>query len=124
VAYDSIESGRPEVYAVSIEGTRKIQVSSTGATRPRWTRDGSELLYLATDGTVRAVPITVRNGELVPGNAQTLLQSRASISDGRRYDISPDGKRLIVALPPPASVVPVTVLTNWQSLLTDAGSHR
>ncbi|HET9193147.1 MAG TPA: protein kinase [Vicinamibacterales bacterium] len=46
IAYQSNESGRPEIYLLSfpVPATR-VQVSNNGGSRPRWSVDGRELYY-------------------------------------------------------------------------------
>ena len=66
LAFTSDESGRSEVYVQAFEagesprlaGERHL-VSRHGASCLRWARDGKELFYLAWDGRLYAVPITL-----------------------------------------------------------------
>jgi Tol biopolymer transport system component len=66
LAFTSDESGRAEVYVQAFEagesprlvGERHL-VSRRGATCLRWARDGRELFYLASDGRLYSVPITL-----------------------------------------------------------------
>jgi eukaryotic-like serine/threonine-protein kinase len=67
VAYQSDESGRPEIYvrpfvapgvactAAGVAGGQ-WQVSSAGGIYPVWRRDGKELYYLNPAGAMMAVP--------------------------------------------------------------------
>jgi Tol biopolymer transport system component len=53
LAYNSSESGRQEIYVISLDGTdRRWQVSVTGGVQPRWRGDGRELFFLGLDGAV------------------------------------------------------------------------
>ena len=53
VAYESDETGRPEVRVQSFpDPHRQYTISTAGGMRPRWRRDGNELFYLTTDGGV------------------------------------------------------------------------
>ena len=49
LAYNSDESGRPEIYVSSFPDTTRSrrQVSTAGGAEPRWRSDGMELYYLA-----------------------------------------------------------------------------
>ena len=60
LAYASDESGRYEIYVQSFPdaGTGgKTTISSGGGTQPRWSRNGRELFYLRSDGTLMAVAV-------------------------------------------------------------------
>ena len=46
VAYVSDRSGQVESCAALSEGSPEVTASSNGGTKPRWRRDGKELLYL------------------------------------------------------------------------------
>ena len=55
IAFESNESGRPEVYAALTEGGReKRRISPAGGRQPRWRGDGKEIYYVAPDGYVVA----------------------------------------------------------------------
>ena len=59
IAYESDESGDPEIYLALTEGGgEKRRISPSGGRAPRWGRDGKELYYLASGNQVMAVPIT------------------------------------------------------------------
>ena len=61
VAFVSNESGRPEVFVQSFPAGRpRTQVSTAGGTQVRWSRDGNEIFYVAPDGTMMAVTISVQ----------------------------------------------------------------
>ena len=57
LAYESDESGRPEVYVQQYPGPGgKWQISNEGGGRPVWSRDGRQLFYRHED-KLMAVPI-------------------------------------------------------------------
>src|SRR5207247_2125701 len=48
LAFQSSESGRPEIYIRLFQGAgEKIRVSSNGGTEPQWTSDGRAVLFLS-----------------------------------------------------------------------------
>ena len=56
VAYNSIESGRWEVYVAAFPTfADKRQVSVNGGCQPLWRKDGKELFYLTLEGKLMAV---------------------------------------------------------------------
>jgi Tol biopolymer transport system component len=81
IAYQSNESGRFEIYITSYsEPGSRIQVTTAGRFRPRWSRDGRELYYRFNDRTMMT-PITPSGAELKSGAPQ-LLFSGNYLGDG------------------------------------------
>jgi Tol biopolymer transport system component len=120
VAYVSDESGRNEVYVQTFPPAEgKWQVSAGGGTRPRWRRDGRELFFLASEGTLMSVaiqqsgPAALRLG--VP-------EALTSLREGGDFEISPDGRRILArtALRRPGDNQ-LQVVLNWAAEL--AGSR-
>ena len=108
LAYTSDESGQAEVYVQAFEaresprlaGERHL-LSRHGAISLRWRRDGKELFYLAWDGRLYAVPITLfpklKIGE--PAPLFTIgTEARAAIHSLGGFDVSADGQRLLVPI--------------------------
>ena len=89
-------------------------------------RDGKELFYLATDGSLMAVPIASVAGGSSAGTPMPLFKTRIapirSISR-QQYVVAGDGQRFLIATTdePPAS--PITLIVNWKgSRTTDSDS--
>ena len=77
IAYTSDETGTPEVFVQPFPTTgAKWQVSTGGASDPRWRRDSRELFYLGADGKLTTVPIK-GGGSFEVGAAQVLFQTGA-----------------------------------------------
>lgn len=128
VAYQSNESGRPEIYirpfaglaasgAASAAAAGQWQVSTAGGTFPRWRPDGKELYYLGPSGEMMAAPITVTGPTLARGAPVVLfpnqvLGGRLYNQQGRQYDVTRDGRFLINTVLDEASA-PITLLQNW-----------
>ena len=97
VAYESDESGQPEVYVrpfPSVDAGR-WQVSTGGGTQPLWARNGRELFYRSGDA-VMSVPVETRAG-FVARNPVVLFKGQFAPSlSGRNYDVSPDGRRFLM----------------------------
>jgi Tol biopolymer transport system component len=92
------------------------QVSTTGGAYPRWRSDGKELYYIAPDGKLMAVPITVKGETLDPGTPVPLFQTRilgggADITNGPQYDVSREGRFLVNTVLDEAA--PITLIQNW-----------
>jgi len=121
ITYTSNESGRPEVYAQSFPSNEnKIQISTNGGSKARWSRDGKEIFYLATDEKLMAVTVSGEK-KLEVSRPQPLFDTSTGIlstmNRGWRqpYDVSADGKRFLFLTSVQAKVSPpVSVLVNWQ----------
>ena len=120
VAYQSNESGRNEVYVRPFPGPGGASpVSTSGGIQPRWRADGKELYYIAPDGTLMAVPITVKGATLEPGVPAVLFRTRiwgggTNAGSRQQYDVAPDGRFLINVTTADATNAPITVLLNWK----------
>jgi eukaryotic-like serine/threonine-protein kinase len=117
MAYDSDESGRPEVYVQSFPdpSDRRWKVSSTSGSEPLWTRGGRELVFRKGD-SVMAVSIDLASGP--SGQPVALFGGPYPDSPGwtrpRSYDVSRDGERfLLLKLPPGRERPRVNVVLNW-----------
>jgi eukaryotic-like serine/threonine-protein kinase len=124
LAYQSNESGQPEVYVrpyPNVDGGR-WQISTKRGSRPAWSRNGRELFFL--DGTDRlsVVSIAVNGSTLVPGVPRRLLDTAYYLgftSRGaylRGYDVSLDGQRFLMIkgrADAAASQMVLTVVANW-----------
>jgi eukaryotic-like serine/threonine-protein kinase len=75
-------------------GGGRVQISSGGGMYPAWhPRTGNELFYVRPDGKLLAVPM--RDGK-PSGPARVVDGGFFVAPNPRSYDISPDGKRLLV----------------------------
>ena len=102
VAYLSSESGSGEVYLQRFPDLGDRRAISTGSGhRPTWSRDGRELFYLRGGPPNAVMHVTVRatpDGRADIGTPEVLTEFRffSQNSAGRIYDVSADGKRLLV----------------------------
>jgi Tol biopolymer transport system component len=118
IAYRSNESGPNEIYVQPFPtGGGKFQISSGGGGQPRWRRDGKELFYIASDGTLMAVDVATAP-RFEAGVPKALFES--GILDANRpnfvfrYDVAADGQRFLInTLPEDAEPAPITVVVNW-----------
>jgi len=113
VAYESDESGRGEIYIQSFpEPGVRTQVTRDGGGAPVWAAN-SELFYWNGDRFF-AVPVGT-TPELTIGEPEALFTvSRYSTNSSREYDVTADGRRIIIAKIPEASEPrEVQVVLNW-----------
>ena len=117
VAYVSDESGQFEVYITSFpEGKGKWKVSSGGGSYPAWTGNGKELLYVSLAGDFFVCPLSVNGSEIEVSAPQGLFHA-ATPGVGIPFDVSSDGKRLLVNHSEEEMQVPLQLLTNWPAEL-------
>lgn len=126
LAYNSDNSGRQEVYVQEFMAEpspalapRRVQISTAGGSRPRWSQDGDELYYVSPEGELMAVSATVDVDEAMhPEALETLFAVPRMAPAFFPYDVGADGRFLIlvsdVLADEEASVVAVL---NWQTLL-------
>jgi hypothetical protein len=117
VAYSSDASGRREVYVRGFAPDQRPaaavgqwQISPSGGDKPRWSRDGKEIFYIATDGKMTAVPVKVST-TFEPGVPVSLFETR--VTGYFPYDIAPDGRFLLNTLPAEAGRTQIAVVLNW-----------
>ena len=126
VVYVSNESGTREVYVqpFPMASAGKWVVSNGGGSQPRWSHDGKELFYFTPDQTLMDVEVKTSGSGLQLGVPKALFRapvlggSGGAPGNSWRWDISRDGKRILIntALDDTASS-PITVLLNWQSAM-------
>ena len=127
VAYQSNESGRPEIYvrafitpsgeASANQAAGQWQVSTGGGIHPVWRHDGKELYYLNPAGEMVAAPIATTAAAVVPGVPVVLFPARVvgggiDVLQARQYDVAPDGRFLINTLVESAAA-PITIIQHW-----------
>jgi serine/threonine-protein kinase len=103
LAYESNEAGRFEVFVQPYPESRgKWRVSSGGGTRPVWTRNGRELVYLDAANHLTIVPLETTGSTLRAGRATTLAATAYAATNiaWRTFDVSPDGQRFLVIKEP------------------------
>jgi Tol biopolymer transport system component/DNA-binding winged helix-turn-helix (wHTH) protein len=118
IAYVSDESGTAQIYVQSFPVlTAKWQISTDGATEPRWSRDGKELFYLTLNRTMTAAAVTTGDNFEVHAT-RALFDTTQQPSDNRQtYSVSADGQRFLLSVPVEAAALPLTVVLNWPALL-------
>jgi len=114
VAYGSEESQRSEVYVSPFSRPGgKRQISTKGGIKPRWRRDGKEILYLSPEGQLMATEVRI-SGETVEVGATHALFGGIPTGNGYGYDISPDGQRILATIARGhESHEPITLIQNW-----------
>lgn len=120
IAYDSLVSGRTEIYVERYPGLGSRQQISTGGGRmPLWSANGRELYFSSPDARqMLAVPIQP-GPPLTAGRAQVIFEGEfiAPVTGWRPYDIGPDGRFVIIrngsAGAADASAPTLVVVQHW-----------
>ncbi|HEX7708471.1 MAG TPA: protein kinase [Thermoanaerobaculia bacterium] len=113
IAYMSDQNGRFEIFVRSAaKFDEKWQISSSGGTHPRWSPDGRELYYIDTASRLNAVAIEPAGADLTIGVTTPLfpITGRPLIHP---FDVAPDGRFLVNALPEVESPNAVAI-SNWR----------
>jgi hypothetical protein len=116
LAFNSNDTGQFEVYVQSFPDRKTVrQISTDGGMEPRWCRCG-ELFY--RNGN-RWMSVKIRTQpDLQWDPPQLAFQTDFLDSPGRSYDVSPDGKRLLVVKrAEPDTRDRINLVVNWTSLL-------
>jgi Tol biopolymer transport system component len=96
LAFASRESDQWQVYVAPWPAMAPItQVSTTSGTWARWRRDGRELVFLDTAGTLTAVAMTPEDDRMVVGLPEPLFEIAAPVLEAVYWSMSADGERFI-----------------------------
>jgi serine/threonine-protein kinase len=120
LAYEANDSGRFEIYVRPYPDINAglLPVSTDGGTKPLWTKNGQELIYVSPTGALMRVGVS-RGASWSATNPSIVVKEGYSTNPvwwGRSYDVSPDGQRFLMikegasGAPPPASLV---VVQHW-----------
>jgi Tol biopolymer transport system component len=115
VAYNSIETGREEIYVQTYPpGKGKWQISTGGGIQPRWRGDGRELYYITRSGDVMAAAIEMRGESLEVTSTTKLFSFRLARGSGTAIAVRSDGKLFAIREGPEDVVAPITVRLGWK----------
>jgi len=123
IAYTSDESGRYEVYVQPFPDASKGKwlISQMGGVEPQWSHDGRELFFFSGQ-KLMTTEVDLHGGSFhasVPKELFSAPVPPGYSNDSHRWQLSPDGKRFLVMIPPSGSAIAyLDVVVNWESLLT------
>jgi Tol biopolymer transport system component len=102
VAYQSNESGRSEIYvrplSPSAAAAAGVPVSRDGGTQPLWRADGSELYFMALDGSIMAATVHAVGAAFTAEPPRKLFSAPLSLVIRRSYDVTADGGRFLIPI--------------------------
>ena len=118
IAFNSLESGRWEVYIAAFPGfTDKRQVSNSGGGQARWRADGKELYYLSLDAKMMAMDVRTESG-LETSVPRQLFETHARANPFlAEYGVTAEGQRFLVVDVVKEAPTPITVVVDWPALL-------
>jgi len=117
VAYESDESGQPEIYLATFpDGKGKWRVSSSGGAYPAWSGNGRELFYANLTSDIFVCGLTPAGSEMKVGMPQFLFHTPL-LAIGEAYDVASEGKRLLVNRAEEQAPTPLQLVTNWPAEL-------
>ena len=128
LAYVSNATGRTDVYVRGYPQGDAVQISSTAARGPVWSRDSRTLFFEATTpsgpalmsasiapgaSTVNVgVPVFVLN-QRAPGPSGAIEEYVQSGNWGAEFDLLPDGRFVMLRGPDPQGVREIVIVQNW-----------
>ena len=120
LAYNSDESGAPEVYVrpfPTVDSAR-FAISVDGGVEPVWARDGRELFYRNVRGAMFATPVTT-GAHFTNGTPRLLFTAPGYAMTGnfRTYDVHPDGQRFLMVVSGGADATHLEMILNWRAEL-------
>ena len=127
VAYSSNELGRLEVFVRpfvggAAPGAGRTRVSVSGGENPVWSYAGRQLSYQTRDRQVMVVDYDVAAGSFQPKRPRPWAEHATrtlKAEGGPKFDLSPDGKRLLILAEPERveetakGNLHVTMLIHW-----------
>jgi len=124
IAYASDESGQFEVYVRPYPANpatdREVKISPAGGMQPEWRRDGKELFYIAADGKMMAVSVSI-DGDFQALSPRALFDVEVPESAApfpTHYAVTRDGQRFLVNTVVDQPVRSgLTVILNWPEML-------
>jgi len=112
LAYDSVESGRSEVYVRPFpEGNERFQLSTGGGDTPVWSKSGE--VFYHEGGGIYSVSVTSRVRALVISKPTLLFRTGGKTGLVPAFDVTPDGQRFLMLRSRGGEHV--SLILNWPS---------
>jgi len=127
IAYQSLVSGRDEIYVQPFPGPGPRQpISTGGAQSPLWSRDGSELFFTTLD---KLMAVDVTTTPTFSASAPRVVfegRYRDSFNGNTPYAISADGRRFlrVQQVQPDRALTHIDVVLNWLAEVEQAAAGK
>ena len=121
LAFESSQSGRPEVYVMPFAGPRtstvatppRWQVSTQGGSRPRWSADGRSLFYVSLDDlSIMRAQVRPASTGFESDTPRVYAEIPVMPVSRSPFDVSADG-RLLLLERTISHRAPLVVEMNW-----------
>ena len=98
MAYESNESGQYQIYVRPFPNVNEGRWQVSSGTKPSWARTGRELFYLDANRFLTVVPVQTAQGfsQGKPARLFEIKPAIVGVANGREYDVSRDGQRVIM----------------------------
>ena len=125
LAYESSQSGRPEVYVTRFPASRNAiaaaaprwQVSTLGGSRPRWSGDGRALFYVSLDdASILRAGVHASDAGFESEAPRVFGQIPVMPVARAPFDVAADGRVLVLERTINRGV-PLAIVTNWRRIL-------
>ena len=105
IAYTVAEAGRSAIYVRAFPGPGRPWLVAPDGTHPTWSPTRPELYFVGTDQRLMVSAYQVQGESFRPEPARRWstvplarrTRGQFTIADGRRFDIHPDGRRIVAA---------------------------
>jgi serine/threonine-protein kinase len=120
LAYESNESGRPEIYVIGFPGGHgRWQVSHGGGRSPRWSPASDELFYVAEDRSLTAVEVAGGQGFEIRRETGLFGVQKTNFD----YSVAADG-RSFLTLSSDQGYDRLVVAVGWSAALAGRAGDR
>jgi len=114
VAYQTDESGRPEIVVQSFpDPFARRQISRDGGSQPRWSHDGRELFFVGLDSQMMVAKVDISATSVQAAAPVALFQTRLSGVPKHQYSVGPDGRLLMNEAVGDSAATVLNVILNW-----------
>jgi eukaryotic-like serine/threonine-protein kinase len=123
LAYECCTEKQPEIWVSPYPNVQagRWQLSTGGGRYPVWSPTNKELFFIAADASIMSVTIEASGSAWQAGPPTKLFDSRYFKGYERSYDVSRDGRRLLLIKPPgnDSSTAPpqIIVVQHWDEEL-------
>jgi Tol biopolymer transport system component len=119
ITFSSLKTGTNEAFIAPFPNTtNQWQVSRNGGANPHWHPDGRSILYIDNQGHMTRTEVKLTGSSAEVGATKDLFDIKSANNPAvgiGAFDITPDGKRILLNAQPSTVANPITVVTNWQS---------
>ena len=120
LAYAVSQGGAFELYVERFPGgSPRRKISAEAGAHPRWTSSGREVVYWTPPGGIVSTEVDPTDQDIRVGQTRTLVSAPVlSLIDARTaYDITRDGRRILVRQQAGPPTPGIRVIVNWMARL-------